>query len=316
MEVLSMVLPLPTTRVGGTALAVTRLGIGTAPLGGLYAPVSRADAIATIHAALDSGISFFDTAPHYGAGQSEEQLGAALTGVPRERYVLATKVGRSVTADGRSVKEFTRDAVLRGIEDSLARLGVDRIDILHIHEPDTEYRQALDEVYPVLAELRAAGVIKAIGVGQNQWEMPADFVRDAAIDCLLLAGRYTLLEQGALPVLLSLCQERNVSVFLGGVFNSGILVTGAQPGAKYNYFDAPAPVMDRVRQIETICARHGTPLAHAAVQFPAAHPAVSSLVIGVRSVAEVAALHEAWQANIPAQLWADLRDAGLTPATT
>lgn len=310
-----MVLPLPAMQVGRTTLTVPRLGIGTAPLGGLYAPVSRADAIATVDAALDSGISFFDTAPHYGAGQSEEQLGAALAGVPRERYVLATKVGRTITTDGRSVKDFTRDGVLRGIEGSLTRLGVERIDILHIHDPDTEYRQALDHVFPVLADLRAAGVIKAIGVGQNQWEMPADFVRDAEIDCILLAGRYTLLEQGAQPILLPLCQERAVSVFLGGVFNSGILVTGAQPGAKYNYFDAPPPILDRVRQLETICARHEVPLAHAAVQFPAAHPAVSSLVVGTRSVAEVAALRDAWQAPIPAQLWADLRAAGLIPAT-
>jgi D-threo-aldose 1-dehydrogenase len=310
-----MVLPLPTTQVGRTALTVPRLGIGTAPLGGLYAPVSRADAVATIHAALDRGITFFDTAPHYGGGQSEEQLGAALAGVPRDRYVLATKVGRTVTADGRSVKEFTRDAVLRGIEGSLKRLGIDRIDILHIHDPDTEYQQALDEVYPVLDELRAAGVITAVGVGQNQWEMPADFVRDVQLDCLLLAGRYTLLEQGALPVLLPLCQDRAVSVFLGGVFNSGILVTGAQPGAKYNYFDAPPAIMDRVRRIEAICARHGVPLAHAAVQYPAAHPAVTSLVIGTRSVAEVVALGEAWQAAIPVKLWVDLREAGLIPAT-
>jgi D-threo-aldose 1-dehydrogenase len=311
-----MITPIPLQQVGQTSLMVPQIGLGTAPLGGLYAPVPRDEAIATVHAALDAGITLLDTAPHYGAGESERQLGAALVGVPRERYRLATKVGRTITTDGRSVKDFTRDGVLRGIEGSLDRLGIDRIDILHIHDPDDDYRAALDIVFPILAELRAAGTIGAIGVGMNQWEMLADFARDAAIDCLLLAGRYTLLEHGALPILLPRCQERGISVFLGGVYNSGILATGPQPGAKYNYRDAPPPVLERVNRLATVCARRDVPLAHAAIQFPLAHPAVSSLIVGARSPAEVAALVAAYQHPAPPALWHDLHAASLIPAGT
>jgi D-threo-aldose 1-dehydrogenase len=279
-------------------------------LSGLYAPVPEADALATIHYALEQGLNFFDTAPLYGAGQSERYLGQALAGTPRDSFVLATKVGRLVTAEGDVVFDFSRDGVRRSLDESLQRLQMDQVDILHIHDPDNHYPQALDEAFPALAELRRQGVIKAIGAGMNQWRMLADFARQADFDCFLLAGRYTLQEQTALPFL-ELCQAKGISLILGGVFNSGILATGPQPGAKYNYTDAPPTILEKVRRLESICAQYQVPLNAAALQFALAHPAVTAAVIGARSVAELSANLQARRRPIPADLWADLRAAGL-----
>jgi D-threo-aldose 1-dehydrogenase len=241
--------PLHWRTVGHTDLQVTRLGLGTVPLGGKYQPMSDAQAIATVHAALAQGISWFDTAPRYGFGRAEQRLGTALAGVPRERYVVATKVGWHVEGDGTRVPAFTRVGVQRSLERSLERLGIDRVDIVHIHGPDDYYREVLGEVFPLLAEWRAQGVVRAISAGMNQWEMLADFTREADFDCFLLAGRYTLLEQGALESFLPLCVRRKISIFLGGVYNSGILATGARPGTRYNYAPAPLEVLERVRQM-------------------------------------------------------------------
>ncbi len=297
--------------VGHTYLRVPPMGLGTAPLGGMYTSVSEEQAVETVRHALEHGMSFLDTAPFYGAGRSEQYVGSALQGVPRDTYVLATKVGRLVRADGSIVYDFSRDGVLRSLEESLQRLKLDRVDILHIHDADNHYREALDNAFPALAELRDQGAIGAVGAGMNQWAMLSDFARNADFDCFLLAGRYTLLEQGALDEFLPLCEQKGIGVFLGGVFNSGVLASGSGPEAKYNYSDAPAEVTERVARIEAVCARHGVPLPTAALQFPLAHPAVTALLVGARSATENEANLAALEAPVAPQLWADLKVEGL-----
>lgn len=299
-------------RVGKTRLMVSRLGLGTAPLGGPpRTPDPDSQAIETVHYALERGIRFIDTAPFYGAGRSERLLGMALRGVPRDSYVLATKVGRLVRDGGKVVFDWTRDGILRSVEESLKRLQLDRVDILHIHDPDEAYREALEVAYPVLDDLRRQGVIGAVGAGMNQWEMELDFARHADFDCFLLAGRYTLLEQEAAAEFLPWCQEHQIGIFLGGVYNSGILATGPRPGATYNYEEAPEAIKQRVGRIEAVCRRHSVPLQIAAARFPLAHPAVTALLIGARSTAEVETAIAGVEAPIPPQLWADLRAEGL-----
>lgn len=277
---------LATARIGSSGLRVTSIGFGGAPIGASLSPASDEQAYAAVRAALESGIRFFDTAPLYGAGAGERLLGHALRSSPKAGVVVASKVGRLVQPDGSVVFDMSRDGALRSLEATLERTGLDRIDIVHIHDPDVYYRAALDEVFPALHELRAAGTIGAIGAGMNQWQMLADFAHNADFDCFLLAGRYTLLEQGGLP-LLDLCRERNIAVFLGGVYNSGILATGPQAGAQYNYAAAPPEIVRRVRRIEAVCQRFGVPLHRAATQFPSAHPAVASLLLGARTPDEV-----------------------------
>lgn len=298
-------------RVGRSNLEITRFGLGTVPLGGKYQPISDEQALETVRSALDAGINWFDTAPRYGFGLAEQRLGKALTGVPRGRYLLATKVGWRVSPEGINTPDFSRDGVRRSVEASLRRLGVERVDILHIHDADDHYRAALDEVFPVLAEMRAQGLVRAISAGMNQWEMLADFAREADFDCFLLAGRYTLLEQGALETFLPLCQERKIGVLVGGVLNSGILGTGARSGALYNYRAAPLTILERVARIEAVCARHGVPLHVAALQFPLAHPAVTSIVVGAGSPDEVKANVAALDAALPDDLWVELQAEGL-----
>jgi D-threo-aldose 1-dehydrogenase len=295
-------------------LTVTRLGLGTAPLGGPeFSPISQARALETVQYAYNQGVTLFDTAPLYGAGRSEKYVGLALAGVPRDSFVLSTKVGRLVLSDDEVIFDYSRDAVKRSIAESLQRLKMDRIDILHIHDADNHYRQALDEAFPVLADLRSQGVIKAIGAGMNQWQMEEQFARNADFDCFLLAGRYTLLEQTSLGFL-KLCREKGISIFLGGVYNSGILVTGPTEGARYNYADAPPAVLDRARKIKAVCEGHNVPLNVAAIQFPFAHPTVTAAVIGAQAPQEVAHNLESFQAEIPAALWADLQAEGLLEA--
>jgi len=277
----------------------------------LYRPISQEQASTVVDYALDNGIRFIDTAPFYGFGQSERYLGVALAQVPRTSYVLSSKVGRLITTEGKAVFNFTRDGILRSIEESLARLRLDYVDILLIHDPDNHYKEALDEAFPTLAELRRQGVIKAVGAGMNQWQMLADFARNADFDCFLLAGRYTLLEQGALDEFFPLCQEKGIGIFLGGVYNSGILARGANPGAKYNYADAPSEILERVRRIEAVCARYQVPLYVAALQFPLAHPAVTALLVGAEAPGEIATNLRALSTPIPSELWSTLRSEGL-----
>lgn len=297
----------PLKFVGKSGLQISSLGFGTAFFSTFFTTVPLEDSLQAVHYALAHGINFFDTAPLYGAGESERRLGLALKDVPRENYVLATKVGRVITPDGQVVQDFSRDGIKRSFEESLQRLQLDYVDIVHIHDADNFYREALDNAFPVLADLRSQGIIKAIGAGMNQWEMEAEFARNADFDCFLLAGRYTLLEQGALQEFFPLCQSKNIAVFLGGVFNSGILASGVKPNAKYNYENAPAQVIEKVRRIEAVCARYDVPLQAAALQFPRAHPAVTSIIVGVQSAQEVATNIANLQREIPAAFWQELK---------
>jgi D-threo-aldose 1-dehydrogenase len=319
-----MVSATDTATLGPTKLRVTRLGLGTAPLGGLYEPVSNALADETIAKAWDLGLRFFDTAPQYGNGLSERHLGRALAGKPRDSYVLATKVGRLLrvpdqaqedafykgTPPERPVFDFSYDGVMRSLEESLERLGVDRIDVLHIHDPDDHYDAAVAGAYRALDRLRADGVIGAVGAGMNQAEMLARFARDGVFDCFLLAGRYTLLEQDSLDDFMPLCEARGIGVIIGGVYNSGIL---ANPniGAKFNYQDADPALIVRAQALDAVCRRHDVPLKAAAIQFPTAHPAVASILTGARNPAELAENEALFRHPIPADLWAELRAEGL-----
>ena len=268
--------------VGKTGLQVSIFGLGAAPLAGLYREVPESQAAETIHTALDAGVTLIDTAPKYGSGLSELRLGQALADVPRRQFTLATKVGYLVQPDGGLAPDFSRDGVLRSLEASLNRLQLETIDILHIHDPDRHYAEAIGEAYPALDELRRQGVIKAVSVGINRWPMLEDFIRDGDFDCFMLAGRYTLLEQGALA-LLDRCAERGIGILLAGVYNSGILASGPVSGAKYNYREAPPEIMQKVESLDALCQRHGVSLQAASVQFPLGHPAISSLVIGCSS---------------------------------
>lgn len=318
-----------TTRLGRTNLHVTRLGLGTAPLGGLYRTVGEAQAVDTVHRAWQLGLRLFDTAPLYGSGLAERRLGAGLAGRVRDEYVLATKVGRRLVPHGSvadpavqdiyvedsgldPVFDFSYDGTLRSIDDSLGRLGVDRIDIAHIHDPDEHYAAALDGSYRALHELRAQGVIGAVSVGMNQSAMLARFARDADFDCFLLAGRYTLLDTGALDDLLPVAAEKGIAIIAGGVYNSGLLAD-PRPGATFDYLPAPAEVLDRTRRIGAVCARYGVPLAAAAIQFPLGHAAVASVAIGARSVAEIEENAAMFTHPIPSALWSELKAEKLLP---
>jgi D-threo-aldose 1-dehydrogenase len=316
-------------KVGRTSVDVTRLGFGGAPIGNLYREVSEDEARGAVDVAWDAGIRYFDTAPHYGLGLSERRLGAALADRPREKYVLSTKVGRllapadgvgddieaggfAVPATHRRVWDFSADGIKRSLESSLDRLGVDRVEIVYLHDPDDHWEQAAFEGFPALAELRAQGVVGAIGVGMNQWEMPARFVRETDIDVVMLAGRYTLLEQHALPEFLPLCHERGVSVVAAGVFNSGLLARPDVPqDAKYDYADAPPELVDRASRIAEVCERHGVTLPEVAIQFPLGHPAVSCVVIGSRTADQMRANAEHFEVAVPPPLWEELRTEGL-----
>ncbi|MFC1421078.1 aldo/keto reductase [Streptacidiphilus cavernicola] len=309
--------------------AVTELGLGTAPLAGLFTPVGADEAAACVDAAWESGIRYFDTAPHYGIGLSERRLGAALRGRPRDSYTLSTKVGRllepvaeptgddlangfAVPATHRRVWDFSADGVRRSIDDSLARLGLDRIDIVYLHDPDDHGPQALAEAYPALEQLRAEGVVRAIGAGMNQSAMLTRFVRETDVDVVLLAGRYTLLDQDGLTELLPEAQRRGVGVVVGGAFNSGLLAD-PRPGATFDYTAAPDALLARALRIKAVCERHGVPLRAAALRFPLDHPAVRGVLVGARSAAEVADAATMTAHRIPPELWSELGSEGLLP---
>jgi D-threo-aldose 1-dehydrogenase len=322
--------PTEATPLGGTGLTVTRVGLGTAPLGGLFERVTDEQAHGTIERAWELGLRFFDTAPLYGHGLSERRLGSVLGARPRDDYALATKVGRLLRAgappdesqlsggldrwkdvpDVNPVFDFTYEGVLRSVEESLERLGLQRVDALHIHDPDDHPDEALDGAYRALDRLRSEGTIGAVGAGLNQVPLLVRFAREADFDCFLLAGRYTLLDQSALAELLPLCLERGIALIVGGVFNSGILAD-PRPGATYDYSVAPPELVERAGRIGAVCEHHGVPLKAAALQFPLAHPAVTSLLIGPRSVAELEENVSLLRLELPAELWRDLRGEGL-----
>jgi D-threo-aldose 1-dehydrogenase len=303
---------LPTLPVGHTKLRVPILGFGSAPIGNLYEAISDEQAVTTLRFAVETGVNFIDTAPKYGNGLSEHRVGLALQGIPRDRFILASKVGRLVTYDGSECPAYSKDDVLRSLEHSLERLKVDALEIVHIHDAETHYREALEQTFPILAELRSQGVIKAVGAGMNQWQMLEDFAMNADFDCFMLAGRYTLLEQGALGFL-DLCQQKKIAVFLGGVFNSGILATGNKANAKYQYAAPPPTILEHVSKLETICQHYGASLKTVALQFALAHPAIASLVVGAVSPREIEENLEALFTSIPKELWETLKQEQLLP---
>jgi D-threo-aldose 1-dehydrogenase len=310
--------PLPTAPVGNTALRVTQLGLGTAPIAHLYGTVAEVQAIETVQRSFESGVRYFDTAPLYGRGVAEERVGMALQGVPRDQFVLQTKVGGLVRDDGSFEYDYSRDGVLRSFDESLKRLRMDRVDILLVHESnvlmeEAGLRQAIDEAFPALIELREQGVIGAVGAGTNQWEMEWEFAKQSDPNIFLLAGRYTLLEQTSLDFL-DYCQQHQISVVLGGVYNSGILVTGPTAEAKFNYRAAPEPILEKTRQLKAITDHHGVPLHVAAYHFARSHPAITGLIIGSVNPSEAEDNRAIWDVEIPAQLWADIRAVGLVEA--
>jgi D-threo-aldose 1-dehydrogenase len=332
--------PFERVTLGRTSVAITRLGLGTAELAGLYRRVTDDDAVSLVGHAWDAGIRYFDTAPLYGYGNGERRLGRGLGSRDRDAFALSTKVGRLLyprdaippgaeidrqsldghddgfyagTPDVRPVFDFSRDAVLRSVDASLERLGLDRVDILYIHDPDNHWETAIDQAYPALHDLRAAGVVGAIGAGMNQAAMLARFAREGDFDVFMVAGRYTLLDQEALRELLPLCLDKRVAVVAAGVMNSGLLAD-PKPGARFNYVPAAPQLVERATRIRDVCTRHGVAIREAAIQFPLAHPAIAGVVAGVRSPEHLDDYPRAMRRSISDDLWAELRVEGLIAA--
>ncbi|MFJ9120212.1 aldo/keto reductase [Streptomyces sp. NPDC102394] len=315
-------------KIRNTSVALTGLGFGASVIGNLYRVTPVDESTAAIDAAWDAGIRYFDTAPHYGLGLSERRLGAALRGRPRAEYVVSSKVGRllvpnehprGVDTEGFVVRDdlrrqwdFSRDGVLRSIDETLQRTGLDRLDIVYLHDPDDHWQQAADEAMPALADLRDQGVIGAIGAGMNQSAMLARFLRETAADVVMLAGRYTLLDQSALDDVLPAARDLGKSVVAVGVFNSGLLSHDRPAeGMKYDYQDAPPALVARARAMAEVCAAHGTSLPAAAIAFPYTHPSIINVTLGMRTAQQVGrnvALHDQ---HVPDGLWDDLRTQGL-----
>ncbi|WP_370102811.1 aldo/keto reductase [Streptacidiphilus sp. MAP12-20] len=315
--------------LGRSTVPVTTLSLGAAALGNLFTEVSDEAAAATVDAAWEAGIRYFDTAPHYGLGLSERRLGAALRDRPRSQYTISTKVGRllrpneaptgddlangfAVPATHERVWDFSAYGVRSSIEDSLTRLGLDRIDIAYLHDPDDHEKQAFGSAYPELERLRGEGIIGAIGAGMNQTRLLNRFVRETDVDVVLLAGRYSLLDQTGLTHLLPDAARRGVSVVVGGVFNSGLLAD-PKPGATFDYAPAAQDLLVHALRIKAECEDFGVPLRAAALQFPFGHPAVASVLVGARSAAEASDAAAMTGYDIPADLWHRLRSTGLLP---
>ena len=328
---MSPVSALPRRILGRTALNVSVLGFGTAPLGDLYVRLDDATAITTVERAFALGVNLLDTSPLYGHGLAEHRCGTALRRLPRRDIVVCTKVGRwmdpaHARGDGsgfaggqphRAVIDYSYDGTMRSVEQSLLRLGTDRLDLLLIHDVDiwthgresieSRFREAMAGAYVALDRLRGEGTIGGIGVGVNEAEMCVRFAKAGSFDAMLLAGRYSLLEQPALAEFLPLAQQQGIGVMLGGVFNSGILATGAIRGAKYNYQDAPPEILAKVSHIERVCDAHGVALPTAALHFALGHPAVASVVLGGQSPSEVERNVAALASKVPPALWSDLK---------
>ncbi|WP_328495743.1 aldo/keto reductase [Streptomyces sp. NBC_00414] len=318
--------------LGRTGLRVSRLGLGLASLGGLFEPVSDEQAAGVLDTAWDLGIRLYDTAPVYGYGRSETRTGAALAARPRDAYALCTKVGRIIEPGGPDTQPIWADppagvgprldysyaGVMRSVEESLERLGLDRVDVLHVHDPDEDFGTAVSEAYRALAELRAAGVVGAVSIGVNHAPVAARYLREAAApgpDCVLLAGRYTLLDRSGLDELLPLCAERGVSVMAAGVYQSGLLAD-PRPGAPHGYTSVPSELAARIRALRKVCADFDVPPLAAAAQFPLGHPAVTSVVVGARSADEVAQNVRLFGHPVPADFWTALRTTGLLTEET
>ena len=321
-------------QLGRTAVKTSALGLGGAPIGGLRYTLSDQQGADTIRAASDAGLAYFDTSPYYGYGRSELLFGSVLRSRPRDTFTLSTKVGRWMTAlaEGeapppgwrsgglpfKATFDYSRDGTLRSREQSTLRLGIPRFDVALIHdadvsshgsqaEADRRFKEAMGGCYPALVELRRAGVVRAIGVGLNETAMSLRFAQEADIDCVMVAGRYTLLEQGALDELLPLCEKKGMSMLLAAPFNSGILASGPGGTGTYDYKPPPATVTDKVRRIEAVCRRHGIELQTAALQFPLAHPRIASVVAGATRPEEVLQNIARMSVPIPADLWRELK---------
>ncbi|MFJ9688745.1 aldo/keto reductase [Streptomyces bacillaris] len=316
--------------LGRTGLRVSRLGLGLASLGGLFAPVSETEAQAVLERAWQVGIRLYDTAPVYGYGRSEQRAGKALAQHPRDAFVLCTKVGRLIEPDGPDTqpiwadpppgvgprKDYTYAAVLRSVTESLERMNLDRVDVLHIHDPEEEFGAAVGEAYQALSDLRARGSIAAVSIGVNHASVATRFLREAAPpgpDCVLLAGRYGLLDQSGLDELLPLCAERGVAVLAAGVYHGGLLTT-AHPGTPHTHTTVPARTSEAIVRWQELCSRFETPLLAAAVRFPFGHPAVAAVVVGARTPAEIAQTAAWLDHHVPSALWAEARSLGLLPA--
>lgn len=324
--------PFELRRISDTDIAVSCLGFGGASMGNMYTVAHDDAAMNAIRSAIEARIRYFDTAPMYGFGKSERLYGSVLKNQPRDSFVLSTKVGRLIKAgeptpesedtpfveidNAFSVFDYSRDGVLRSLEESRKRLGIDKIDIVYIHDPDVNdsFKQALEEAFPALADLKRQGVIGAIGAGMNQAEMLCDFAKNAEFDCFLLAGRYTLLDQIALKELLPLCQKKNISIIIGGAYNSGILATGAVEGAYYNYAPAPPEIMEKTRKIESVCTRYNIPMKAAALQFPFGHPTVVSNIPGIKTKDRFEENLSLFTYPIPADFWTALKEEKLLVA--
>ncbi len=322
-------------KFGRVDLNVSAFGFGTAPIGNIFREIDEATSDAMIQHAWDRGVRYFDTAPMYGHGLSEMRTGHSLRWKDRGDFILSSKVGRVLKPARRQDINFepwtnaapftmhfdySYDGIMRSFEDSLQRMALEHMDICFIHDIDVftrgaeqpeVFKQAMDEAWKALESLRDQGVVKAIGVGVNEWEVCHAALEQRDFDCFLLAGRYTLLEQDALDKFLPLCEERGAAVVVGGGFNSGILATGAKEGAKYNYAPAPADIMDKVSKIEAVCAEYNVPLPAAALQFVVAHPAVPTFMAGTRTVEQLDQNLNWFSHDIPAEFWADLKTKGL-----
>ena len=321
-------LPLTTRSLGSTGLRLTEIAFGAASIGNLYRAATDDEASGAVERAYERGIRYFDTAPHYGLGLSERRLGRALAGYPRHEYVISTKVGRLLTpnpqptprdTDGFDVPgdllrvwDFSRDGVRRSLDDSLLRLGTDHVEIVYAHDPDQFRAGAARDALEALAELRAQGVVRAIGVGTNSVDELSDLFRDGLLDVAMLAGRYTLLENGGLRTVLEPALAAGAGIVVVGVYNTGLLST-AWPAsdARYDYGQAPPDLIARARQLAVVCERHGTTLPEAAIAFALLHPAVSSVAIGMRSAEQVDSNVGRYEHAVPNELWADLVDAQL-----
>jgi D-threo-aldose 1-dehydrogenase len=318
--------PFATRPLGRTGLQVTQLGLGGTSVGSMYVGLGDAEGEAVVRRAWDLGIRYFDTAPYYGAGSSERRFGAVLKQQPRSAFVLSTKVGRLLIADGstegkpthfrdsepyRAIFDFSASGVRRSLEESLRRLNLDAIDIAYAHDPQGHVYQIIDETFPALAQMKREGLIKAIGAGVNFSEVCQLFLQFCEFDCFLLAMRYTLLEQAPLAEFLPLCVEKGVGIVIGGSLGSGILATGAIEGAHYNYRPAPPPILARVRRIEQVCRTYQVPLAAAALQFPLGHPAVASVITGSNLPQHMDENARLMRVQIPPAFWAALKDERL-----
>jgi D-threo-aldose 1-dehydrogenase len=311
------------------SLDLPPVGFGGAPLGNLFQQVSATDAGLLLDRAWDAGLRYFDTAPHYGLGLSERRLGAALAGRDRAQAVVSTKVGRVLDASGstagtrddegfdvpaawRRRRDYSRDGILRSVEASLIRTGLDRFDVLFLHDPDEHWAAASTTGVATLAELRDEGVVRAIGVGMNQADMLTRFVRETDVDLVMVAGRYTLVDQQAADDLLPAAQQRGVGVIAVGLYNSGLLAQERVPDVTtFDYAAAPARMVAKARAVAAVCERHGVPLPAAALAFPRRHPAVDGIVVGMQSAAQVDATLDRLSVPIPEELWTELADEGL-----